>query len=231
MRRIETWSFTGQYNPLTHEALCLDGLCNIPDATEIGELLAVQMTAANVQPDALFVSKVGSGNVDGSDKLISCGSKCVQPYNAGTIVTLTAKPASGYSFAGWSGACAAFGVNLSCSVPVNAATNVLATFAAIPKPSGGGGGGGGTTTTSFALSVATNNGGIITGSPAGDKAINCGKDCGAKYAAGTVVTLTAVPPAGKAFLGWTDACLAAGTNLTCTVTMNAGKTAKGNFAK
>ena len=231
VRRIETWSFTGQYNPLTHEALCLDGLCNIPDATEIGELLAVQMTAANVQPDALFVSKVGSGNVDGSDKLISCGSKCVQPYNAGTIVTLTAKPASGYSFAGWSGACAAFGVNLSCSVPVNAATNVLATFAAIPKPSGGGGGGGGTTTTSFALSVATNNGGIITGSPAGDKAINCGKDCGAKYAAGTVVTLTAVPPAGKAFLGWTDACLAAGTNLTCTVTMNAGKTAKGNFAK
>ena len=72
---------------------------------------------------------------------------------------------------------------------------------------------------------------IITGSPAGDKAINCGKDCGAKYAAGTVVTLAAVPLAGKAFLGWTDACLAAGTNLTCTVTMNAGKTAKGNFAR
>lgn len=233
VRRIETWSYTGQYDPLTHEAVCLDGLCNVPDASELGELLAVQMTAANVQPDALFVSKVGNGSVDGSDRLISCGSKCVQPYNAGTIVTLTAKPSSGYSFAGWSGACAAAGTSLSCSVAVNAATSVLATFAAIPKTSGGGGGGGGSTGggSTYSLSVATNNGGVITGTPAGDKAINCGKDCGAKYAAGTVVTLTAVPPAGKAFLGWTDACLAAGTNLTCTVTMNGAKTAKGNFAR
>ena len=233
VRRIETWSYTGQYDPLTHEAVCLDGLCNVPDASELGELLAVQMTAANVQPDALFVSKVGNGSVDGSDRLISCGSKCVQPYNAGTIVTLTAKPSSGYSFAGWSGACAAAGTSLSCSVAVNAATSVLATFAAIPKTSGGGGGGGGSTGggSTYSLSVATNNGGVITGTPAGDKAINCGKDCGAKYAAGTVVTLTAVPPAGKAFLGWTDACLAAGTNLTCSVTMNGAKTAKGNFAR
>lgn len=227
VRRIETWAFTGQYDPLTHEALCADLTCNAPAADEIGELIAVQMTAANVQPDALFVSKVGNGNVDSSDKLIACGNKCVQPYNAGQIVTITAKPSSGYSFAGWSGACA--GVNTTCNVPVNASTNVTATFAAIPKASGGGGGG--TTTTTYALSVASNNGGVITGTPAGDKAINCGRDCGAKYTAGTVVTLTAVPLPGKPFLGWTDACAAAGTNLTCTVTMNASKTAKGNFTK
>ncbi len=228
VRRIETWSFTGQYNPLTHEALCADLVCNTPAVDEIGEMLAMQMTAANVQPDALFISKVGSGSVDSADRLIACGSKCVQPYNVNTLVTLTAKASSGYTFAGWAGACA--GLDATCSVTVNAATNVTATFAAIPKPVSGGGGGG-TTTTTYALSVATNNGGIITGSPAGDKTINCGKDCGAKFAAGTVVTLTAVPPAGKAFLGWTDACLAAGTNLTCTVTMNAAKTAKGNFAR
>ena len=238
VRRIETWAFTGQYDPITHEALCADLLCNTPAVDEIGDMIAMQMTAANVQPDALFVSKVGNGNVDSADKLVACGNKCVQPYNNGQLVTLTAKPASGYSFAGWSGACLAAGVNTTCSVAVNADTNVTATFAAIPKPSGGGGGGatgggggGGTTTSTFSLSVATNNGGVITGSPAGDKAINCGKDCGAKYAAGTVVTLTAVPVAGKPFLGWTDACAAAGTNLTCTVTMNAAKTAKGNFTR
>ena len=97
VRRIETWNFTGSYDPITHEALCADGTCTTPAANEIGELLAVQMTAANVQPDALFVSKVGTGNVDSSDKLIACGTKCVQPYNAGTLVTLTAKPASGSS--------------------------------------------------------------------------------------------------------------------------------------
>ncbi len=238
VRRIETWAFTGQYDPITHEALCADLTCTAPAADEIGELIAVQMTGANVQPDALFVSKIGTGNVDSSDKLISCGSKCVQPYNAGTIVTLTAKPASGFTFAGWNGACA--GTNTSCSVPVNAATNVTATFAEIPKSTGGGGGGGGTvgggggggsTSSTFTLSVSTSNSGVITGSPAGDKAINCGKDCSAKYGSGTVVTLTAAPPAGKQFLGWTDACLAAGTNTTCQVTMSANKTVKANFSK
>jgi len=235
IRRIETFAFTGQYDPLTHEALCADLLCNAPAPEEIGELLDVQMTAANVQPDALFVAKVGSGNVDGADKLISCGSKCVQPYNAGSVVTLTAKPSSGSTFAGWTGACA--GTNLTCNVTVNGDVRVTANFVAIPKTGGGGGGGGATGGggggggSTYSLSVATNNGGVITGTPAGDKAINCGKDCGAKYAAGTVVTLTAVPPAGKAFLGWTDACLSAGTNLTCTITMNAAKSARGNFAR
>jgi uncharacterized repeat protein (TIGR02543 family) len=45
------------------------------------------------------------------------------------------------------------------------------------------------------------------------------------------VTLTATPPAGKQFLGWTDACLSFGTNPVCTVRMDANKTAKGNFSK
>lgn len=229
VRRIETWAFTGQYDPLTHEALCADLTCNIPAADEIGELIAVQMTAANVQPDALFVSKVGNGSVDSADKLIACGNKCVQPYEAGQIVTLTAKPSSGYSFAGWSGACA--GLNTTCNVPVNASTNVTATFAAIPKSSGGGGGGatGGSTAAKFTLSVSTLNAGTVTAVPSGDKAINCGKDCSARYAAGTVVTLTATAPAGKSFLGWSGACTnAAGT---CSVTMSADKSVKANFTK
>jgi hypothetical protein len=196
---------------------------------EIGELISVQMTAANVQPDALIVTKAGtgSGNVDGSDKLIACGNKCVQPYDAGTVVVLTAKPASGSSFTGWSGACS--GAALTCAVTVNGDVNVTANFAVIPK--GGGGGGGGGTASQFTLQVSANNSGVITATPSGDKAINCGKDCSAKYAANTVVTLSAAPPAGKAFLGWTDACQAEGTNTTCTLTMTANKTAKANFSK
>ncbi|MEZ5421443.1 MAG: hypothetical protein R2708_29460, partial [Vicinamibacterales bacterium] len=73
VRRIETWSFTGNYDPVTHEALCLDLTCNAPDPTEIGELLAVQMTAANVQPDSVVVSLVGGGRVSSDDKLVDCG--------------------------------------------------------------------------------------------------------------------------------------------------------------
>ncbi len=229
VRRIETWSFTGQYDPVTHEALCADLLCDAPAPDEIGELLAVQMTGVNVQPDALFVAKIGNGSVDGTDKLIACGNKCVQPYNAGTVVTLTVKPSSGSFFAGWTGACT--GTNTSCSVTINGDVHVTATFAAIPKSSGWGGGGSTGGGSRYSLSVSTTNGGTITGTPAGDKPINCGKDCSARYDAGTVVTLTAIAPAGKAFLGWTDACQAAGTNTTCTVTMNAAKTAKANFSR
>lgn len=233
VRRIETWSFTGQYDPLTHEALCADLTCTAPAADEIGELLAVQMTAANVQPDALFISKIGNGSVDSADKLISCGSKCVQPYNANAVVTLTAKPASGNSFVGWAGACT--GAALTCTVSVNGQTDVTATFAVIPKSGGGGGGatggGGGSTSSRFTLAVSTSNTGTVTATPAGDKAINCGKDCSAKYEANTVVTLTATAPAGKAFLGWTGACLAAGTNADCTLTMNTDKSAKASFSK
>ena len=98
VRRIEVYAFTGQYDPVTHEALCADLLCNAPAADEIGELVDVQFTAANVQPDALLVTKVGNGNVDGADKLIACGNKCAQPYNAGAVVTLTAKPGSDSTF-------------------------------------------------------------------------------------------------------------------------------------
>ena len=105
VRRIEMYSFTGQYDPITHEALCADGTCDTPGGDEIGDLISVQMTGANVQPDAVLVTKTGNGTVDSADKLISCGNKCKQPYNAGTLVTLTAKAGSGSSFVGWTGAC------------------------------------------------------------------------------------------------------------------------------
>lgn len=79
VRRIETYAFTGQYDPITHEALCADGTCTAPAADEIGDLVSVQMTGANVQPDAVIVANTGNGTVASSDKLISCGSKCAQP--------------------------------------------------------------------------------------------------------------------------------------------------------
>lgn len=36
IRRIEFHEFTGQYDPVTHEALCADLLCNAPAPDEIG---------------------------------------------------------------------------------------------------------------------------------------------------------------------------------------------------
>jgi len=66
----------------------------------------------------------GTGKVTGSG--IDCGSVCTNGYAPGTVVTLTATPASGSSFAGWSGGgCSGTG---TCSVTMNASTSVTATF-------------------------------------------------------------------------------------------------------
>ncbi len=232
VRRIEMYSFTGQYDPITHEALCADGTCNAPAADEIGDLLSVQMSGANVQPDAVLVTKTGNGTIDSGDKLISCGNKCNQSYNAGTRVTLNAKPGSGSTFLGWTGAC--IGTAGSCTVTANGGVNIGATFS-IPAAGGGGGGGGGGVvvgggTAQFTLSVGRSNTGTVTATPNGaDRALNCGSACSAKFNSGTAVTLTATPPAGKQFVSWGGAC--AGTASTCTISVNANLSVQANFSK
>lgn len=227
VRRIELWSYTGSYDPITNEAICLDGLCNAPDPSEIGQMLSMQMTAANVQPDSVVVTKVGNGNVDSADKFISCGSKCAANYVAGTVVTLTAKAGSGATFTGWNGACAGTG---TCTVAANGIQNVGATFTAQSTGGGGGGGGatgGGGTTTNRTLSVKTAGGKALLTSNVGG--INCGRTCSATVANNTSVTLTATPEPGFQFVSWTGAC--ASNQATCTLTVTASGTAQANFIK
>lgn len=67
-------------------------------------------------------SGTGSGTVSGGN--ISCGNNCSQTSVSGTTVTLTATPASGSTFSGWSGACTGTGscsVNLTSNVSIGAA--------------------------------------------------------------------------------------------------------------
>lgn len=45
----------------------------------------------------------GSGTVTSNPTGINCGDCCSQGYTSGTVVTLTATPAAGSTFAGWSG--------------------------------------------------------------------------------------------------------------------------------
>jgi hypothetical protein len=90
-------------------------------------------------PEALTVNVSGNGTVTSSPAGIwscpgstcsfvgiSCPGTCSATFSQGTPVTLSASPASGYKFTGWSGACAGTG---TCTVEMAAAESVTAIFA------------------------------------------------------------------------------------------------------
>ena len=76
---------------------------------------------------ALTVTKTGSGagTVTSAPAGISCGSACSAGYATGTTITLTATPASGSTFAGWTGSC---GGTATCTLAMTAARSVTAIF-------------------------------------------------------------------------------------------------------
>lgn len=211
VRRYEYYQYAGVYDPITHEALCADLTCTAPSPGELGDAIGAQNAAANLVVNALSVSVTGGGQVNSTDKVIGCGKSCYGVYNPGATVTLNAAPNSGSVLASWGGACQ--GNASSCTVTLDAESAVSATFLAL-----------------YTLSVGTSNPGNVTATPAGaDRALDCGKFCSAKFADGTQVTLTATPPLGKTFAGWSGAC--AGTAPTCSVTVNGNVSVKASFNK
>ena len=75
----------------------------------------------------LSITTVGPGTVTSNPAGINCGSTCSASFNSGTSVTLTAAPASGSSFTGWTRDCTGTG---TCVLSLAAAKTVTATFAA-----------------------------------------------------------------------------------------------------
>ncbi|MBI3796891.1 MAG: DUF11 domain-containing protein [Deltaproteobacteria bacterium] len=73
----------------------------------------------------LTVSIKGSGTATGNPAGISCPGDCIEYYASGTSITLTASPASGQRFTGWSGACTG---TSSCVVKLTKNRTVKANF-------------------------------------------------------------------------------------------------------
>ncbi|HEX2293040.1 MAG TPA: tandem-95 repeat protein [Gaiellaceae bacterium] len=81
----------------------------------------------------LTVIRVGNARITSSPAGIDCGETCTAEFELGTVVTLTATPDPGWSFAGWAGACEG---GESCVVTVDAGKAVTARFA-LPPPTPG----------------------------------------------------------------------------------------------
>jgi pectate lyase len=125
-------------------------------------------------------------------------------FTAGTQVTLTAVPASGYTFTGWSGG--ATGTTNPVTVTMDANKTVTANYTQQQQ------------TTQYTLAVNTSGSGTVSMNPAGGT-----------YTAGTVVAVTASAAAGWVFSGWSGA--ATGTANPVSVTMDANKSLTATFTQ
>ena len=190
----------------------------IVTASAVGQNATFALNNGSAPPAfALSVSKSGTGVGTVTGIGINCGSDCGESYVSGTGVTLTAAPLSGSTFSGWGGDCSGFGAASACTLNMDGAKNVTASFA--PPP------------TIFVLTVVkTGTGsGKVTGT-----GIDCGGDCGESYVSGANVTLTATPnpsaPGGTyIFVGWSGDCSGFGAQSTCLVGMTAAKNVIARF--
>ncbi len=187
-----TMTWGGSYSGMTMEAVSIVNL---------------SMDEVDVHTLVTTTSGTGSGSISSSPAGISCGTStmdCFENFPTGTGVILTATPATGSYFTGWSGDCSGTGV---CTLTMDEGYSVTATFQIY----------------TLTVTKSGTGSGTVTSVPPG---INCGSDCTENYSLGTVVTLDAVPSAGSYFTGWSGACLGTGS---CVVTLDVSKSVTATF--
>ena len=175
--------------------------CTIPPGTSSANV-TVQFNSTAVQNHTLTVSLqgAGSGSITSSPVGINCGGTCSASYAAGAQVTLTAQPASGSNFVGWSGVCSGTG---NCTVSMDSARSVTATFNVT------------VTNRLVTLSKSGSGTGSVSSNPGG---LSCAEGCAStssSFASTSAVTLTAQADGGSTFAGWSGACI--GTSSSCTI--------------
>jgi CSLREA domain-containing protein len=179
------------------------GDCTGSGACTVSMTAARSVTATFVPLRTLTVSVVGGGTVTSVPAGINCPGDCTEDYPDGTGVVLTATPAGGFVFGGWSGDCTGTG---TCNLTMSAARSVTATFVPL-----------------FTLTVSVVGGGTVTSVPAG---IDCPGDCTEDYLEGTAVALTATPAPLYHLVAWSGDCSGSGP---CDVTMDTARDVGATF--
>ncbi|MFC6644161.1 glycoside hydrolase domain-containing protein [Granulicella cerasi] len=190
-------SFNSTYNGLT---LNIDE--DYTDAAfEVATPITLTATKAGSGKGTIATTSINNSLDTSSYTAISCGPTCTSgtaQIAATDTVVLTATPASGAIFSGWSGCSSTSGATCTITTAVNA--TVTATFAPVPT---------------YALTITktgTGSGTVVSS----DNYINCGTTCTAQYPAGSTVTLTATPSTTSAVGVWTGCTTSTGS--TCNIT-------------
>ena len=186
--------------PCQNDGQCPTGyVCNAPSG-QSGQCVV----GGGPQMELLTVNVASGGTVSSSPAGISCPVNCIASFATNTQVTLSAAPASGHQFNGWSGACSGSG---ACTVEMTSAQTVTGTFISTPMDT-------------LEIQIAGN--GTITIAP---NTTCTGTGCTEQYPDGTQLTLTATPAAGSVFSGFSGAC----NGSTCVLTLHSDQTVIATF--
>src|SRR5689334_12849732 len=127
--------------------------CGGGDSSKTASGTSNPTSTTAAQTAAVVVSIGGSGTVTSSPSGLDCigPNSCTHAFSLGTTVTLSATPAAGQTFVGWSGGCP--GTAAQCVIVANAAQNVSARF--------------GSAVQMEPLEVTVGGGGSVTSDPGG----------------------------------------------------------------
>jgi subtilisin family serine protease len=170
--------------------------------------VARSVTATFALKPEITVTRAGTGQgvLTSTPAGIDCGASCAARFGIGSTLSLSAAPAANSEFESWLGACSgASSTGTTCTLVADVSKSASATFRLKPE---------------LTITRGGTGAGSVTSSPAG---IDCGADCSEFFPSNGQVTLTVVAASGSAFGGWTGACT--GTQLSCTLTMDAAKSA------
>jgi len=186
-----------------------DGDCSGSGACQLTMDAVREVEALFVSDDPLFrldVARSGLGFVASTPAGISCGQACSADFIAGSPVSLSAAPASGWRFGQWSGDCSGGDV---CDLLMNANHQVSASFIR-----------------QRLLTVEVLGMGRVTGSPSG---IDCPGSCQAAFDEGSTVNLNASADAGWRFDGWIGDAAGCGVATACALVISQAAQVQARF--